>query len=77
MPWHRDIVDARDHGLRNINLTAMTMLNLFNRLKTISYQYDYENDRQFPRLDAKGLGGVLFLISIPKKSVLEDITISI
>ncbi|MBP5573171.1 MAG: DUF4421 family protein [Bacteroidales bacterium] len=42
VPWHRDPVGPRDEGLRNltVNLTAMPVVTLFNRLKTTSYVYD-------------------------------------
>ena len=46
VPWHKDPVDARDKGLRNltINLTAMPVLTVFNYLKTTAYEMN--NDGQ-------------------------------
>lgn len=40
--WHKDPVDDRDKGLRNLtlNLTAMPVITLFNYLKTTSYEYE-------------------------------------
>ena len=46
VPWHKDPVEARDKGLRNltINLTAMPVLTIFNYLKTTAYEMN--NDGQ-------------------------------
>ena len=46
VPWHKDPVEARDKGLRNltINLTAMPVLTVFNYLKTTAYEMN--NDGQ-------------------------------
>lgn len=40
--WHRDPVELRDKGLRNLtlNLTAMPVISVFNYLKTISFEYN-------------------------------------
>ena len=40
--WHKDPVNHRDNGLRNltVNLTAMPVITLFNYLKTTSYEYE-------------------------------------
>ena len=40
--WHKDPVNHRDKGLRNltVNLTAMPVITLFNYLKTTSYEYE-------------------------------------
>ena len=44
VPWHKDPVGPRDKGLRNItvNLTAMPVLTLVNRLRTSMYEWDEE-----------------------------------
>ena len=44
VPWHKDPVGPRDEGLRNItiNLTAMPMLTLINRMRTSIYEWDEE-----------------------------------
>ena len=46
VPWHKDSVEARNKGLRNltINLTAMPVLTVFNYLKTTAYEMN--NDGQ-------------------------------
>jgi hypothetical protein len=40
--WHRDPVELRDKGLRNltINLTAMPVISVFNYLRTSSFKYN-------------------------------------
>ena len=44
--WHKDPSGLRDQGLRNltINLTAMPVITLFNYLKTMSYEYDFDDE---------------------------------
>lgn len=44
--WHRDPTDFRDKGLRNLtlNMTAMPVLTVFNYLKTVSYEYEYDEE---------------------------------
>ncbi|MBQ1667186.1 MAG: DUF4421 family protein, partial [Prevotella sp.] len=44
--WHKDPIGPRDQGLRNltINLTAMPVITLFNYLKTISYEFDFDEE---------------------------------
>ena len=44
--WHRDPVELRDKGLRNLtlNLTLMPVLSLFNTLETASYEFDEEGN---------------------------------
>lgn len=44
VPWHKDPVGPRDEGLRNItiNLTAMPVLTLVNRMRTSMYEWDEE-----------------------------------
>ena len=44
--WHNDPIGPRDEKLRNftINLTAMPVLTVLNRLRTTSYEYDEEGN---------------------------------
>ena len=46
VPWHKDPVGPRDEGLRNItiNLTAMPVLTLVNRLRTSIYEWDEDGN---------------------------------
>jgi len=46
VPWHRDPVDERDKGLRNLtfNITAMPMITPINYIRATMYQYEDNTD---------------------------------